>query len=141
MIILRGMLGAIAAVSIAVPASYTRPPRLQCPPQAPSGWNLPEPAPLDAVGVLSQPSGQPIDEAAPPSLVPDRGFARGDVWHNVWLMGDERGWSHFIDCRYRGSPRVLRLKADGLRQCEQTARPYAPNAGVTAGAAQTLMCD
>jgi hypothetical protein len=138
---LGGLLGAMVAVSVATPASYARPPRLACPPQAPAAWNLPKPAPLDAVGVLSQPIGQPIDETTPPSLLPDRGFARGNVWHNIWLMGDEPGWSHFIDCRYRGSARVLRLKADGLKRCEQTARPYAPNTGVAKGAAQTLMCD
>src|SRR4051812_49436752 len=92
--------------------------RLACPHDAPADWALPKPAPLDQAAVLSQKDREPIDEAAPPSLVPDHGFAVGRVWHNVWLMGDEAGWSHFVDCRYRGSERVLRLKADGLRRCE-----------------------
>ncbi len=81
------------------PASHAEPHRLQCPSHAPVEWGLAEPAPLDQVAVLSQPVGQPIDDSAPPDLVPDRGFARGAVWHNIWLMGDEAGWSHFVDCR------------------------------------------
>jgi hypothetical protein len=102
---------------------------------------MPSASQLDQVAVLSQPKSEPIDETARPSLVPDRGFASGDVWHNVWLMGDEPGWSHFVDCQYRGSQRVLRLKADGLRQCEQTARPYSVRRGIANGAAQTMACE
>jgi len=115
--------------------------RLECPAQAPADWHLPRPAPLSAAAVLSQPVGQPIDERAPPSLVPDRGFARGTVWHNVWLMGDEPGWAHFVDCGYRGSERVLRLRADGLKRCEQTAAPYAARTGVANDAVHTMVCD
>jgi hypothetical protein len=114
---------------------------LHCPPEAPAAWGMPSASALDQVAVLSQPAGEPIDEAAPPSLVPDRGFARGDVWHNLWRIDDQPGWSHFVDCRYRGSQRILRLKADGLRQCEQTARPYSPKAGIADNAAQTMACD
>jgi hypothetical protein len=114
---------------------------LQCPQAAPAAWGVAPGSPLDQAAVLSQPTGEVIDETAPPTLVPDRGFARGDVWHNVWLMGDEPGWSHFVDCRYRGSPRVLRLNADGLRRCEQTARPYSVRRGVAEEAAQTMACD
>jgi hypothetical protein len=134
---------AIAALAIAVPLSTRAGPhhRLECPAQAPAEWHLSKPAPLDQVAVLSQPFGQPIDEAAPPTLVPDQGYARGDVWSNVWLMANKPGWSHFVDCRYRGSKRVLRLKADGLEQCEQTARPYSARGGVAAGAVQTMACD
>jgi hypothetical protein len=133
----------IVAVAIIVPLATQAAPRhrLECPAQAPAEWRLPKPAPLDQVAVLSQPFGKPIDDAAPPSLVPDRGYARGDVWSNVWLMASEPGWSHFVDCRYRGSNRVLRIKADGLKQCEQTARPYSARRGVAADAVQTLVCD
>jgi hypothetical protein len=113
----------------------------ECPSQAPAEWGLTKPAPLDQVAVLSQPAGTSIDDHSPPSLVPDRGFARGSVWHNIWLMGDEPGWSHFVDCRFRGSERVLRLKADGLKQCEQTARPYSAKGGVGDNAVQTMKCD
>jgi hypothetical protein len=112
-----------------------------CPREAPAEWGLPKPAPLQQPAVLSQPAGQPIDDSAPPSLVPDRGYARGNVWHNVWIMGDEPHWSHFVDCQYRGSARVLRLKADGLKQCEQTAQPYSAAKGVADDAVQTMTCD
>jgi len=132
-------LGALLLVGAAVPAHAAH--RLECPAEAPFDWNLPKPAPLEQPAVLSQPTGKPIDESAPPSLVPDRGFARGNVWHNVWLMGDAPGWSHFVDCQYRGSTRVLRLKADGLKRCEQTAKPYAPKQGVASDAVQTMVCD
>jgi hypothetical protein len=115
--------------------------RVECPREAPAEWSLHKPAPLDQVAVLSQPVGQPIDDNSPPSLVPERGFARGDVWHNIWLMGDEPGWSHLVDCRYRGSTRVLRLKADGLKQCEQTAKPYSAKGGVAENATQMMVCE
>jgi hypothetical protein len=114
--------------------------RLECPREAPAEWGLPKPAILEQPAVLSQPVGQPIDEDAPPSLVPDQGYARGNVWHNFWTMGDESGWSHFVDCQYRGSKRVLRLKADGLKQCEQTVKPYAAKDGVANNAVQTMTC-
>lgn len=128
--------GMIAASSSA--QSQTHP--VACPASAPKEWGLPPNAGLDQAAVLSQPYGEPIDDRSPPSLVPDTGFARGGVWHNIWRMGDEPGWSHFIDCRYHGSPRVLRLRADGLRQCEQTAQPYAAKGGIAADARQTLIC-
>jgi hypothetical protein len=139
-------LGLAAGLTAAVPclatgAERSSQPRVACPAQAPADWRLAGPAPLEQAAVLSQPRGQPIDEAAPPSLVPDRGFAHGNVWHNIWLMGDDPGWVHFVDCRYRGSQRVLRLKADGLRQCEQTAQPYSRAHGVAEDAIQTMACD
>jgi hypothetical protein len=115
--------------------------RLKCPSQAPADWHLQPPAPLEQPAVLSQPAGEPIDDSAPPSLVPDQGFARGNVWHNIWRMGDEPGWSHFVDCQYRGSARVLRLNADGLKRCEQTVQPYSPKSGTPPNAVQTMVCD
>jgi hypothetical protein len=115
--------------------------RVECPREAPAEWGLPKPAPLAQPAVLSQPTGQLIDESAPPSLMPDRGYGRGNVWHNIWIMGDEPHWSRFVDCQYRGSHRVLRFKADGLKQCEQTAQPYAPGKGVAENAVQAMVCD
>jgi hypothetical protein len=115
--------------------------RFECPREAPPEWGLHKPAPLDQVAVLSQPVGQPIDDSSPSSLVPDRGFARRKVWHNIWLMGDEPGWSHRVDCQYRGSPRILRLKADGLKQCEQTAKPYSARGGIAEKAVHTMVCE
>jgi hypothetical protein len=131
----------IMTITVAAgPSAHAQQHRLTCPPEAPVEWGLTKPAPLDQVAVLSQPTGRPIDEVSPPTLVPDRGYARDKVWHNIWLMGDEPGWSHFLDCRYRGSERVLRLKADGLKQCEQTVRPYSPKGRVADNAVQTMVC-
>jgi hypothetical protein len=90
--------------------------------------------------IPSQPVGPPIDDNASPSLAPNRGFARGSVWYNIWLMADEPGWSQFVDCRYRGSTRILRLKADGVEQCEQTGRAYSTKGGVPDNAVQTMVC-
>lgn len=133
---------AVAAMLVSVgTAGADEPHRVACPSEAPAEWGLPKPAPLEQPAVLSQPAGQPIDETAPPSLVPDREFAKGNVWHNIWIMGDEPHWTHFIDCQYRGSTRVLRLKADGLKQCEQTATPYAAGKGVANHAVQTMTCE
>jgi hypothetical protein len=127
-------------IIVAVSPARAQQHRLECPREAPLEWGLSQPAPLDQAAVMSQPVGQPIDDNAPPSLVPDRGLARGSVWHNIWLMGDEPGWSHFVDCRYRGSTRILRLNADGVKQCEQTARPYSTKGGVPDNAMQTMVC-
>jgi len=59
--------------------------------EAPAEWGLPKQAPLDQVAALFQPTGEPIDDTSPPSMMPDRRFARAGVWHNIWLMGDEPG--------------------------------------------------
>jgi hypothetical protein len=132
---------AIVAVVLAVSApAHSREHHVECPREAPAPWTVQQPAPLEQATVLFQPVAQAIDENAPPSLVPDRGFAHGGVWHNIWRMGDEPRWSHFVDCRYRGSQRVLRLKADGLGQCEQTAQPYSITTGVARDATQTMTC-
>ncbi len=137
----RCLVAALATLGSIHAASSDQPHRVECPREAPAEWGLSKPAPLTQAQVLSQPIGQPIDESAPPSLVPDRGYARGNVWHNIWIMGDEPHWSHFVDCQYRGSNRLLRLKADGLKQCEQTATPYSAGKGVADEAVQTMTCD
>jgi hypothetical protein len=132
--------GFVVAGSLAGAPALAQRPRLECPREAPVEWNLPKAAPLDQAAVLSQPVGKPINDASPPSLVPDRGYPRGTAWHNIWLMGDEPGWSHFVDCRYRGAERILRLKADELRQCEQTAEPYSTKSGLADNAVMTMAC-
>jgi hypothetical protein len=137
----RIMTAALTALALSAASARARQHRVECPMEAPTEWNLPKPAPLEQAAVLSEPAGKPINETAPGSLVPDRGFARGNVWHNIWIMGDEPGWEHYIDCQYRGSAQILRLKADGLKQCEQTARPYSAKQGVADNAVQTLACD
>jgi hypothetical protein len=132
-----------AVIPFAVPSSIYAEQlhRLQCPAEAPAEWGSSKPAPLVQPAVLSQPVGEPIDDSAPPSLVPDQAFARGSVWHNIWIMGDEPGWSHYVDCQYRGSKRILRLKADGLKPCEHTAQQYSAKGGVADNAVQTMVCD
>lgn len=130
----------LAAIAALPAAAHAAGHRLECPAQAPSSWGL-RLGPLSQVAVLSQKTGVAIDDSAPPTLVPDRGFARGNAWHNLWDMDDEPGWSHFIQCQYRGSPRVLRLPADGLKRCEQTASPYTVAKGVADDAVHALVCD
>jgi hypothetical protein len=133
----------IAVIPFAVPLSAhaVQQHRLQCPPEAPAEWGLPKPAPLVKAVVLSQSVDQIIDDNAPPLLVPDRDMFVGAYGTTPWIMGDEPGWSHFVDCQYRGSQRILRLKADGLKQCEQTAQPYSAIGGVADNAVQTMVCD
>jgi hypothetical protein len=131
----------VAIAAGAAQSAHAQQHRVECPREAPAEWGLAKPAPLDQAAILSETTGRPIDDSAPPSLVPDRGFARGNVWHNIWTMGDEPGWSHYVDCKYRGSPRILRFRADGLKQCEQTARPYDARTGMANDASQTMGCD
>ena len=130
----------LAVLALLLAASSAQAARLQCPAQAPAEWG-PGLGPLSQVAVLSERKGVAIDESAPPILAPDRGFAQGGVWHNLWAMEDEPGWSHYIQCEWRGSPRILRLSADGLKQCEQTAAPYSRARGVADDAVHTLSCD
>ena len=115
--------------------------KLACPATAPADWHLPGDAPLTEVALLSAKDGETIDEVYRPTLVPDNGFARGKTWHNSWTLTAEPGWSYFIDCQYRGAPQILRLKADGLSRCEQTAMPYDKKKGVSDLAVQTMVCD
>ncbi|HET6235810.1 MAG TPA: STY0301 family protein [Acetobacteraceae bacterium] len=132
----------LTALALAPPPAHAQQQhRVACPIDPPAEWKMAEPAPLNQAAVLSQPVGEPIDESPPPSLAPDQAFARGYVWHNVWVMGDEPGWARYIDCQYRGSKRILRLKAGGMKQCEQTAQPYSAKQGVADNAVQTMTCD
>jgi hypothetical protein len=86
----------LAMIALAAPLAHAQQHRVECPIEAPAEWKLPKPAPLDQAAVLSQPAGEPIDDSAPPSLVPDRGYARGKVWHNVWIMGDDSSIPSFL---------------------------------------------
>jgi hypothetical protein len=136
-----GMVGAVVlAIGIASANAATSAPGLACPAIAPADWHRGANAKLSEAVVLSVKAGETIDETAPPSLAPDRGVQRGDAWHNLWRIGDDGpGWSYFVDCKYRGGAQVLRLKADGLTQCEQVIRPYdakKPNENAT----MTMRC-
>lgn len=131
---------ALAAALLFVASAHAQH-RVECPAHPPGDLGAPAGAPLEQVAVLSEKDGVAIDDKAPPSLVPDRGFARGGTWHNVWILQPEPGWSFYIDCQYRGATRVHRLPAKAVRQCEQTATPYTQRGGVAATATHTLSCD
>jgi hypothetical protein len=114
---------------------------LECPSEAPSSWGVGDNRPLQQSAVLDLPTGQTIDDKSPPSLAPDTSFEAGKTWHNVWQMKDSPGRSHLIECRYSGTTRILRWKADGLQQCEQIIEPYDPKKGFPAKTRQSLGCE
>jgi hypothetical protein len=115
--------------------------QLACPSIAPANWSLGDKARLVRAGVLSERTGVAITTGAPPYLAPDSSYRLGGAWHNVWLLDDEPGWAYFVECQYLGSQDVLRLKADGLRQCEQVYRPNAARTGGSDATLQTMQCD
>ena len=133
------------ALTAAVTASrlYAATPRhqLACPSIAPANWSLGDKARLVRAGVLSERTGVAITTGAPPYLAPDNSYRRGGAWHNIWLLDDEPGWAYFVECQYLGSQDVLRLKADGLAQCEQVFRPNGAKTGGSDATLQTMQCD
>src|SRR5262249_13003279 len=113
---MRGV-GFIALLLLTGPA-YAAGHALECPPTAPAAWGSPRGG-LSGVQVVSAKRGEAIDETAPPDLVPDRQRTQGGVLHSVWKMNaDGPDWLFFVWCRYAGTPRVLKLDAPGVRQCE-----------------------
>ncbi len=133
----------ILAVSVFTAPAYASSPRhqLACPSSAPTSWNLHADARLVRSAVLGARTGVTVNDTAPPYLLPDSSYRRGGGWHNVWLLDDEPGWLYFVECQYLGSRDVLRLKADGLRQCEQVFRPNANKTGGSDATLQTMQCD
>jgi hypothetical protein len=115
--------------------------QLTCPSIAPANWSLGDKARLVRAGVLSERTGVAITTGAPPYLAPDSSYRRGGAWHNIWLLDDEPGWAYFVECQYLGSQDVLRLKADGLGQCEQVFRPNGAKTGASDATLQTMQCD
>jgi hypothetical protein len=134
---------AIAGLAaIAMPAHASSPQhQLACPSIAPASWNLRADARLVRSAVLGARTGVAINDSAPPYLMPDQGYRRGGAWHNVWLLDDEPGWAYFVECQYLGSRDVLRLKADGLKQCEQVFRPNGTKTGGSDATLQSMQCD
>src|ERR1700753_819776 len=118
-------------------ASSLRP--LACPTVAPASWNLRADARLIRSAVLEARTGVAINDGAPPYLPPDRSFRRGGAWHNVWVLDEETGWLYFVECQSLGSREVLRLKAAGLKQCEQVFQRNEDRPGA-ADALQTMAC-
>jgi hypothetical protein len=115
--------------------------KLSCPAAAPAEWARVR-APLNGVEVLSTPPNEPIDDTAPPSLVPDTNVIRKGTLYQTWRMdADEPGWKRFVDCHYRGTKRLLRLPADGLHQCTRTITHFRKSRGATAQSVDTIVCD
>jgi hypothetical protein len=138
---MRGAACLLAGLAVVLPAeaATSSQHRLACPAVAPANWNLRADAHLIRSAVLGARTGVAINDAAPPYLVPDQTFRRGGAWHNIWMLDDEPGWAYFVECQYLGSREVLRLKAAGLKQCEQVFRRNDEHPG--ADAPQTMACD
>jgi hypothetical protein len=135
-------LAGLALAAIAMPTRASSPRhQLACPTVAPSSWNLRADARLVRAAVLGARTGVAVNDSAPPYLTPDQAYRRGGAWHNLWLLDDEPGWAYFVECQYLGSQDVLRLKADGLKQCEQIYRPNAARTGASDATLQTMQCD
>lgn len=115
--------------------------KLECPAVAPAVWGLAG-AKLAGVEVLSAPRGEKIDETAPPSLMPDGQSLAAGTLRQEWRMNEDGpGWVFFVDCHYRGSERVLRLDAAGVKRCQRTIAHFSPSAGESAGSEQAMVCD
>jgi hypothetical protein len=115
--------------------------KLECPAVAPAEWQVPN-APLSGVEVLSTPDDQPIDETAPPSLVPDEENLRSGTLRQSWRMNaDGPGWVYFVDCLYRGTERRLRLKADLVSRCDRSISHFTKRSGETERSVQRMSCD
>jgi hypothetical protein len=133
----------IAALAfVALPSAAETPrPKLSCPAVAPADWGLTN-APLAEVQVLATPEHEAIDETATPSLVPDENVIRDGVLRQTWQMNSNGpGWLWYVDCRYRGSKRVLRLDAKGLSRCLRTITPFSKTSGETPRSVQRMACD
>jgi hypothetical protein len=131
------------ALTAAASPLYAATPRhqLACPSIAPANWSLGDKARLVRAGVLSERTEVAITTGAPPYLAPDNSYRRGGAWHDIWLLDDEPGWAYFVECQYLGSQDVLRLKADGLKQCEQVFSPSGAKIGTPGAILQTMQCD
>ena len=76
--------------------------------------------PLVGVDVLSAKHGEAIDEASPPSLVPDEQTTRAGIVHQVWRMnGEGPEWDYFVWCRYQPA-KLVKLPAPKVKRCERT---------------------
>lgn len=138
----RAGIAVLLALAAATPARASSPQhQLACPSIAPGSWNLRADAWLVRSAVLGARTGIAINDTAPPYLMPDQGYRRGGAWHNVWLLDGEPGWAYFVECQYLGSRDVLRLNADGLKQCEQVFRPNGTKPGGSDATLQSMQCD
>jgi hypothetical protein len=117
------------------------PSTIECPAIAPPEWGLSAAATLSDVEVLSVPQGVKIDEEAPPSLVPDTSDVYDHALHQSWMMDqDGPGWSSFVDCHYRGTARILRLDAAGVKRCDRVIQPFDPRRPDNAASHESMIC-
>jgi hypothetical protein len=115
--------------------------RLECPAVAPADWGAPQ-GKLSGVAVLAAKDGEPIDETAPPSLVPDGESLRAGTLHQRWRMnGYGAGWRFYVDCRYQGSARVLRLDAGAVKSCDRFISKFSRTSGESGQSENSLACD
>ena len=115
--------------------------RLECPAAAPADWPTPH-GRLAGVAVLAAKDGEAIDETAPPSLVPDNESLRAGTLHQRWRMnGYGAGWHFYVDCRYEGSARVLRLDASAVKSCDRFVSKFSRTTGASTQSQDSLACD
>jgi hypothetical protein len=115
--------------------------RLECPAVAPPDWGAPQ-GRLSGVEVLAAKDGEAIDEKSPPSLVPDSESLRAGTLHQRWQMnGYGAGWRFYVDCRYQGSERVLRLDAGAVRSCDRFVSKFSRTTGASKQSEDSLACD
>ena len=115
--------------------------RLECPTVAPADWALPR-ARLSGVAVLAAKDGEAIDEASPPTLVPDSETISAGSLHQRWQMNVYGPGSRFyVDCRYQGSDRVLRLDAGQVKLCERVVTKFSRTTGESSQSENRLTCD
>jgi hypothetical protein len=115
--------------------------RLECPAVAPADWGLSR-ARLSGVAVLATEDGETIDEAAAPTLVPDSETMRAGTLHQRWQMNVYGPDSRFyVDCRYRGTDRVLRLDAGQVKRCEREITHFSRATGESQQSENRLYCD
>jgi len=114
---------------------------IDCPATAPATWGVGG-AKLSGVEILSQPKGEKIDEAAPPSLMPDETKIADGTLRQYWTMNDTgAGWDFFVDCHYAGTTRILRIEADGVKRCDRAITHYRKSGDPDPRSVDRLSCD
>jgi hypothetical protein len=131
----------LAALPWAQTAQAAPPHKIDCPAAAPADWGVGGAA-LSGVEILSQPKGEPIDETAPPSLMPDQTKISGGTLRQSWTMNEDGpGFDFFVDCHYAGTKRLLRIKATGVKRCDRMITHYRSSGAPDPRSVDSLHCD
>ena len=137
---MRGLLLLPLAALLASGAQAAPAHKLECPATAPAEWGAG--GKLSQVQILSQPKGEKIDETATPSLVPDKTTVSGGTLRQYWTMNEAGpGWDYFVDCRYDGTERFLRLEANAVKRCDRMITHYRSSGAADPRAIDSLHCD